>query len=112
MPTPTPTTTPAPTQTPVPLPTTVFTYSASGTVNTPPFDIGTSPWKLQFSTNWSGLFVVLVKDSTFDIVVNQSVLAGVIYETYVYGHTGSNLYFSISTAPVDGLWTLSVIEHP
>jgi endonuclease YncB( thermonuclease family) len=111
-PTPTPTTTPALTQTLVPLPTTVFTYSASGTVNTPPFDIGTSPWKLQFSTNWSGFFGVLVKDSTFDIVVNQSVSAGVIYETYVYGHTGNGLYFSISTAPLDGLWTLSVIEHP
>ena len=106
-PTPSPSPSPTPTQTPIPSPTTVFTYSDSGMLNTPPFDIATSPWKLQFSTSWSGHFAVQLMDAGI-LVINQAVSAGVTYETYVYGHTGSNLYFSIISATSDGVWTLSI----
>lgn len=109
-PTPSPSPSPTPTQIPTPSPTMVFTHSGSGQVNTPPFVIGTSPWKLKFSTNWSGHFAVQLRDGGIDLVINQGVLAGETYETYVYEHTGSNLYFFIQDAPSDGLWTLSVIE--
>jgi len=89
---------------------TVFTYSDRGLVNTPPFDIGTSPWKLRFSTNWSGHFAVQLRNDGINLIINQRMTADAIYETYVYGHTGRKLYFSIQNAPVDGVWMLSVIK--
>ncbi len=46
---------------------TVFTHSDRGLVNTPPFDIGTSPWKLRFSTNWSGHFAVQLRNDGINL---------------------------------------------
>ena len=86
----------------------IFVYSGSGLINTPPFNIGSSPWILQFSTNWSGHFAVQLRNSGIELVINQSVTVGRVYKTYVYRHTGSNLYFSIQNAPRDGIWKLSV----
>jgi hypothetical protein len=94
-----------------PPPTTVFNYSGSGQVNTPPFEVSASPWKLCFTANWDGHFAVEVIDGMSELVINQGVSAGVVYETYVYGHTGSP-HFSVMSAPADGQWTLSVIENP
>ena len=88
----------------------IFVYSGSGLINTPPFNIGSSPWILQFSTNWSGHFAVQLRNGGIELVINQSVTVGRVYKTYVYRHTGSNLYFSIQNAPTDGIWELSVIK--
>lgn len=95
---------------PISSPPVVFKYSGRGSVNTPPFAMDTSPWILEFSTSWSGHFAVQLRDGGIELVINQGVLAGEKYETHVYRHTGSNLYFSILDAPSDGLWTLSIIE--
>lgn len=89
------------------IPTTVFTYSGTGVMNTPPFEASSSPWKLRYTVDWNGTFGIVVKGST---VVNQAVSAGQTYETYVYDITGS-LYFSVGGgAPPNGHWTLSVIR--
>ncbi len=88
-----------------------FTHKGSGLINTPPFNIDTSPWVLQFSTNWSGHFAVQIwNDGPKKLVVNQSVKAGEVYETHVYQLIGINLYFTIKNAPAEGVWTLSVIK--
>jgi len=84
----------------------VFTYSGTGKVTTPPFDVESSPWKLSYTADWDGHFAVTVSGN---LVVNQSVSANHTYETYVYDTTGS-LHFSIVSAPSDGTWTLLVEE--
>jgi len=91
-------------------PPTIFEYSGNGLMNTPPFNIDSSPWILKFSTNWSGHFAVQLRNGAIELLINRSVTAGREYETYVYRHTGSNLYFSIKNAPRDGIWVLAVIK--
>lgn len=87
----------------------VFTFSGVGERNTPPFSIDTSPWILEYSVNWSGVFTVsLGGDSTSNIILD-SLKAGIVYETYIYDKKGS-LYFRITSAPSDGEWTLTVIK--
>jgi len=93
------------------IPTTVFTYSGTGELTTPPFEVSSSPWKLCFMANWDGHFAVQVINGGIELVINRSVVAGEVYETYVYDHIGS-LHFEVTSAPADGEWTLSVIENP
>lgn len=96
---------------PISSPSPVISFSGSGRVNSPPFTMDTSPWILQFSTNWSGHFAVQLRDGrSVGLVINQSVSAGQKYETYVYEHTSNNMYFFIQQARGDGEWTLSVIS--
>jgi len=94
---------------PVPSPGTVFKYSGKGQVNTPPFEVSSSPWRLEYMADWNGHFAVQVRNDGFELVINHAVSAGEFYETYVYGWTGS-LHFHIQSAPSDGEWTLSVTE--
>jgi hypothetical protein len=88
--------------------TTIFTYTGTGVGNSPPFTVNTSPWKLQYSAGWSGHIGVVLDNN---VVLNTSVSAGEVYETFVYGKTG-DLYFSVPNAAADDVWTLSVIENP
>ena len=91
---------------------TVFNYSGMGTVNSPPFTVNSSPWKLQFTASWTGNFALEVRgQGGIDLVANQPVTAGVSYQTFVYGWTGT-LYFSASSVRSDGEWTLGVVENP
>jgi PKD repeat protein len=94
---------------PTPPPGMLFTYLGIGTVNTPPFAANASPWKLQYSTESSDYFSVYLVGNGGLVVVSQRVSVGQTYETFVYGQTGSQLYFSILSAP-PGTWTLSVIS--
>jgi len=90
------------------MPGTVFTYSGTGEMNTPPFQVESSPWKLSYTASWDGHFAMNVKGK---LIVNHGVSAGQSHETYVYDTTGS-MYFSIVSAPANGNWTLSVEEVP
>lgn len=112
-PTQTPTAVPKPTSTPEPLlPRIAFSASVRGVVNSPPFTVATSPWKLEFRTSWTGHFGLQVQSEHGQgLVVNQVVTAGVSYETFVYGWIGV-LYFSGVSVPVDGVWTVTVVEKP
>ena len=101
----TPTTTPTTTT-----PNIVFSFTGVGERNTPPFSISTSPWILQYSTNFDGTFIVYLEGDSRGGVLGIGVTAGEVYETYIYDQTGSNLYFRIASAPPDGEWTLTVIE--
>jgi hypothetical protein len=108
IPTATPTPPPTPAPTPAPTPTTVFTYSGKGRMNTPPFEVDSSPWKLRYMAKWDGAFTIYVRDGGWSAVASQSVSSGEVYETFVYGFTGT-LYFSVSDVPPGGEWTLWVI---
>ncbi len=90
----------------------VFNYSGTGEMNTPPFDVSSSPWLLQFTCDWDGLFYVNINNGTSGNIINRMVSAGVVYETYIYGHTGSDLYFHVASAPANGNWNLSVFPWP
>ena len=39
-------------------PSTVFTYSGTGRMNTPPFEVNSSPWKLRYTSNVKGVITV------------------------------------------------------
>lgn len=93
------------------IPTTVFTYSGTGRMNTPPFEVNSSPWKLHYKSNVTGTITIRahpVGVGMYEVVASHTVEAGKVYETYVYNITGSR-YFSVEN---DGDWTLSVVEHP
>ena len=86
-----------------------YTFSGTGPSTTRSFTIASSPWKLRYKADWSGHFAVQVRGSRIELVVNRSVTADRVYETYVHGQVGS-LHFSIQAAPPDGDWTLLVIK--
>jgi len=91
---------------------TVFKHSGKGQVNTPPFEVSSSPWKLEYTADWNGHLAVSLRNGGYHgLITNHSVSAGEVYETYVYGYTGS-FYFTIESAPADGQWTLWVTELP
>ncbi len=89
------------------IPTTIFTYSGTRQMNTPPFKVSSSPWLLRYTSNVKG-YISISTQVGGNTVVGQSVEAGKVYETYVYNITGSR-YFSVSN---DGDWTLWVVENP
>lgn len=90
--------------------TTVFSFTGIGMRNTPTFSINTSPWVLRFTTNWSGYFAVSIEPFADNLVINHAGVAGEVYETYIYDFQGNNLYFDVQSAPLEGLWTLTVIK--
>jgi len=89
----------------------VFTHTGTGVGNSLPFEVGSSPWKLQFSASWTGGFRLDAHAPTggWKGVVDRSVTNGVVYETYVYGWEGAT-YFDMNRAPSDGQWTVWVLE--
>lgn len=80
-------------------------FTGTGSSNTRPFTISSSPWKLRYRVNWNGHFAVQVRGKNIELVINKGVTAGKVYETYVHDQLG-NLYFCIRNAPPDGEWTL------
>ena len=115
-PTATPTTAPVPTPTPVPLGRVAFAGALQGEVSSPPFSLSSPPWKLVYTTSWSGYFSLQVRGESGGAtsVVGRSVTSGVTYETYIYsmGELSGRLYFQGNSVPADGVWTVEVIENP
>lgn len=97
--------TPPPTPTIAPIPGTIFAFSGTRSMTTPPFKISSSPWRLRYMSNVAGGIGILVMPDGKP-VVSQSVEAGTVYETYVYNQTGS-LYFNVSS---NDNWTLQVVQ--
>lgn len=90
----------------------LFTHAGRGPAATPPFQVKSSPWRLQFKAAWSGHLEIkaLTTRGWGGSVVDQRVAAGVVYEAYIYDRSG-NLCLSVGTsAPPDGEWTVWVIE--
>lgn len=88
----------------------VFSVTGVGKRNTLQFSISTSPWMIQYTTDWTGnRFGVAVAGDATGTVINNPVVAGEINENYIYGKTGT-MYFIITDAPVDGTWTITVID--
>ncbi len=88
----------------------IFTYTGTGPVTTPPFKINSSPFKLLYTADWNGHFAVEIKgDSKTKLVVNQPVVHGQSYETYIYDFIGT-LYLSVVQASSNGSWKLSCLQ--
>ena len=88
----------------------LFTFTGTGEVNSPPFQADGSPWKLLYTTSWSGPFSLRGVGSQGEgSLVNQDISAGVLHETYIYGVTGS-VYLSAAEIPSDGAWSVSVVS--
>ena len=84
--------------------------TGTGPVNTKPFIVSSSPWKLLFKAKSEGHFAVELRGPRIELVINQKVLADQINETYIYNSKGS-LYFHIQQVPENGDWTLWVIDN-
>ena len=110
-----PTPTPTPSPTPAPVPTaneTVFTFVGEGEGRSEPFTVGSSPWKLQYQTSWSGDFVLTVDgEEGLRSLTSARVKAGVLYQTFVYERTGS-MRFVAERVPPDGEWAVWVVQNP
>jgi len=105
----TPTTTTPPITTTIPAGI-VFSFTAVGEINTPPFSIDTSPWILRYTANVTAPIWVTIIGAICGGVIDTWVIAGEVYETYIYDCTGDNLYFTIKAAPTDAELTLTVIK--
>ena len=80
-------------------------------MNTPPFEVNSSPWKLRYTSNVKGVITVRahpVGSASYEVITSLDAEAGEVYETYVYNIIGSQ-YFSVVN---DGDWTLWVAEGP
>jgi hypothetical protein len=65
----------------------LFNYSGTGLINTPPFKVNSAPFKVRYTTNWTGKFVIDFADANNHLrnrTINQEVSTGETYETYVY----------------------------
>lgn len=88
----------------------IFTYTGTGPVTTTPFKVNSSPFKLLYTADWDGHFAVEIRGGKpIELAVNQPVVHGQSYETYVYNFTGT-LHFSITAAPPNGHWTLTCLQ--
>ena len=93
-------------------PETIFVYTGTGEVNSPPFEVGSSPWKLLYTTSWSGPFTLQAGGGQgFQPVTGENVTAGVVYESFIYNWTGP-MHFSAVDTPADQQWTVWVVENP
>lgn len=90
----------------------IFSFAGIGDGNTPPFSVNTSPWILQYGTDFSGTFTVYIEGDSSGKLIDGGVHACELYETYFYNRTGSTLYFRVVSDPPGGGWTLTVLEVP
>lgn len=90
----------------------VFSFTGIGDGNTPPFSISTSPWILQYSTDFSGTFTIYIEGDSSGKLIDGGIHSGELYETIFYNRTGSNLYFRVASEPSGGGWTVTVLEVP
>ncbi len=82
----------------------VFSFSGIGDMTLPTFSMPASG-RLVYVANWSGYLAIHLSGAS--TVVGKNVTAGQTYETYINGYAGS-CYFTVSQAPTDGHWTLTV----
>ncbi|MCL0101975.1 protein kinase [Dehalococcoidia bacterium] len=93
-------------------PKTTFVFTGNGQVTSGPFSILASPWKLLYTTSWSGAFSLGIHgDSGKRTVSGDRVTAGIMYETFIYNWSGPT-HFVSSNVPPTGRWTVWVIENP
>ena len=89
-------------------PTGILTYTGTGRINTPPFTLDTSPWRLVYIATWTGhLTLVSQTKDRPKVVVDRDVDAGVIYESQVHDVTGP-MHLAMVDAPSDRAWSVSV----
>ncbi len=90
----------------------VFTHTGTGRVNSPPFQADFSPWRLVYTTSWSGPLTLSANGvDGVQTLVEQEVAAGIIYETYIYGLLEA-AYLSVGEAPSAGAWSVSITQNP
>ena len=93
-------------------PRTSFVFTGIGQVTSAPFEVLSSPWKLLYTTSWSGPFSLAVQGAAAGRTISgDSVTAGIVYETFIYDWSGPT-HFVSSGVPADGQWTVWAIENP
>lgn len=76
------------------------------------FTVGSSPWKLQYRTSWSGPLVLNGwTESGMTRLAEHDVQAGLLYETYVYSTAGT-MSLAAEGVPQNGEWRLWATSHP
>jgi hypothetical protein len=90
-----------------------ITFSSSGNKITTTFIVNSSPWIIQYSTNYTGRFTIALEPYVNRLIVNnEEVITGEVYQVAMEGYTGLGLHFGVraDARGQRGDWTISVIE--